>query len=167
MHINLFHYINRASTAPGVQPKPSLHDHQRSVQTASTHQHQPQDKITLSKEAIKALEIDHRAQANSPSPKDNDNKINSLERWVEKAVTKTETNNGKIPFGMEWKLEYLNSRITKALDTDIGPNGHILNLTEQQQEKLSRIKNIIRGLLSPPSNDEDVAKTRTLVGENS
>ncbi|KKJ76444.1 hypothetical protein WH95_13285 [Kiloniella litopenaei] len=167
MHINLFHPINRASADLRVQPKHSPHDHQRPGQTTSTHQPEPQDKVTLSREAIKALKIDYRAQANTPSPKDNDNKINSLERWVEKAVTKTETNNGRIPFGMEWKLEYLNSRITKALDTDIGPNGHILNLTEQQQEKLSRIKNIIRGLLSPPSNDEDVAKTRILVGESS
>ncbi|WP_120496119.1 hypothetical protein [Kiloniella sp. EL199] len=167
MHINLFHNINRANAAPRVPPKLSTYDHPRSSETPPTNQPRSPDKVTLSQEALKALQIDYRSQANNPSVKDNDKKINSLEKWVHKAVTKTEANNGKIPFGMEWKLEYVNNRITKALKTDIGPNGHTLNLTENQQEKLSRINNIINELLSPTSNDENVAKTETSVGESS
>ncbi|WP_085908781.1 hypothetical protein [Kiloniella majae] len=167
MHINLFHRTNRANTALAVPHKPSSQYHQRSSETTSLNQPRTQDRVTLSREAIKALQIDRRLQAKNPSASDNDNKINSLEKWVDKAVTRTEANNGNIPFGMKWKLEYLNTRITKALDTDIGPNGSTLNLTESQQEKLSRINERINELLSPVSNNENAARTKTSVGESS
>jgi len=164
MHINLFHTLNRADTAPQMRPKPLPQYHQRSSETPQTSQHKPQDKVTLSQEAIKALQIDYRPQATSPLAKENDNKITSLEKWVDKAVTRTEANNGKIPFGMQWKLEYVNNRITKALNTDIGPNGHILNLTEKQQEKLNRINTVINELLSPTSS---TASTKNSAEESS
>ncbi|WP_125911837.1 hypothetical protein [Kiloniella majae] len=167
MHINLFHRTNRANTALAVPHIPSSQHHKRSSETTSLNQPRTQDRVTLSQEAMKALQVDYRLQAKNPSASDNDDKINSLEKWVDKAVTRTEANNGNIPFGMKWKLEYLNTRITKALDTDIGPKGNILNLTESQQEKLSQINERINGLLSPVSNTESTTRTAASLEDKS
>ncbi len=139
------------------------HNHRPNNVHQDNQAQRPQDQITLSREAQRAIRIDHQKAPSVP----HDNKINSLEKWVDKATARTEANDGDIPFGMEWKLEYVTARIDKALATDIDNEGKVLNLTPEQKEKLTEINEKINALLYPPANDESAETDEETKGKNS
>lgn len=168
MHINLFNRI-------GAIHKPQHAVYQRAQQTlpsttgvgSGTTTSEPQDTVTLSPEAMKAIRVDHKSHHQAAHARAHDNKINSLQKWVDKAASKTEANDGKIPFGMEWKLEYISTRIDKALTSNIDDEGKAINLTGAQQEKLIQINDKINSLLTPINTDENAAVDEPLIGDSS
>ncbi|MEH6630490.1 MAG: hypothetical protein V7776_06685 [Halopseudomonas aestusnigri] len=168
MHINLFNRI-------GAIHKPQHAVYQRAQQTvpnttgarSRTAASEPEDTVTLSPEAMKAIRVDHKSHHQAAHARAHDNKINSLEKWVDKAASKTEANDGEIPFGMEWKLEYISTRIDKALTSSIDDEGKSINLTNAQQEKLIQINDKINSLLTPINTDENAAVDEPSIGDSS
>ncbi|WP_419901349.1 hypothetical protein [Kiloniella sp.] len=168
MHINLFKHIGATN-----KPQHAIYQrpHQTAPSTAGATTSEPKDTVTLSPEGMKAIHVDHKSHHQAVRARVHDNKINSLEKWVDKAASKTEANDGNIPFGMEWKLNYISTRIDKALTSNIDENGKAINLTDAQQEKLNLINDKINSLLSPASIpaaiDENAAVVSDPIGDSS